>query len=110
MAGVAHEVVEQLVLDGRQLDRLALHGDFLILKVDRQVASLKIWQSVDWRWQLRSSQRRLDTGHQSQVAEWLDHVIVCAQLESSHLVDVIGAGTEDNDRHVRNLANSLEHL
>lgn len=43
MARVAHQVVQQLVLDRCQLDLLPAHRHFLILEMDGQVARLEVW-------------------------------------------------------------------
>lgn len=59
---------------------------------------------------LRSLQYRIDARHQFARAEWLGDVIIAADLEADHPVDLLVARGEEQDRRIRCLADSPAHF
>ena len=71
--------------------------DLTFLKIHLQIAERK--HGFYRRWRLRPPQHRLDSGSEFAGAEGLGNVIVGANLESDHLVDLVGSRSQEDDRY-----------
>ena len=78
----------------------------LELAVDQHVAGRLVASGAD----VGPPGHGADAGHQLSEAEGLDHVVVGAQLEADHPVDLLAAGGDDDDRHVGLGAEPAAHL
>jgi hypothetical protein len=107
LAGVAHQVSEQLELAGRQLHVHARPLDGPARQVQRQVADLEdVCGSL-----VRLSELRPHPCEQFVDREWLDHVVVRAAVETGDLlVDLGFRGEHDHRRVAVPCAQCIEHV
>ena len=103
--GLARVLAQQLqdaVLRGRQVYRLATHADLARVDIEDEVAEGEL--SLLARALAHASQDRLDAADEFTWRERLGHVVVGTELEAEDAVDFIAAGREHDDGDVRGLA------
>ena len=97
--GVARERREDLELDVGEPDRLAAQATRALLEVDLQVAVLERLLEPVLRLRERGApQHRLHPAAELAHRERLGDVVVGAELEAEHLVDLLGPRGEHDDR------------
>jgi hypothetical protein len=100
-ARVAGERREDLELDVGESHGLAVDGHGALVEVDPQLAVLErlLERLLDLTGELRASQHRLHAAAELAYGERLGDVVVSAELEAQHLVDLLDACGEHDDRH-----------
>ena len=101
------EELEQLELLGRERDDAAADPYLAPAEVDRRVAGLDDLRAADL---VGAAQHRLHPRHQLGRRERLGHVVVGAELESEHAVDLAVARGEEDHRDRGGLAEPAAHL
>src|SRR5919198_3416741 len=100
--GLGRQRGQQLELGPGQAHRATLDRHFAGAEVDAQAAEHEL---LAGRGGLggprRAAQHRPDAGDQLARAEWLGDVVVGSQLQPDHLVDLVAAGGQDDDRQRR---------
>src|SRR5579884_1940 len=107
---VRHELVEQLVLGGTELDVSAVGYDTPLSKIDREIAQIENRLELLRGRNPRAPQDGFDPSQQLLNAERLGEVVVCAELEALHLVDLFTLGRQDNDGDGREFTQPSAHL
>ena len=103
--GRARQRGEDLELDERRRDRVAVAHDGALGRVDAQAADLDRLLVVGLRvGHAGAPQRGLHARAELAHRERLGDVVVGAELEPEHLVDLLRLGGEHDDRHGRALA------
>ena len=94
-AGVMHQVGQQAIFMGGQLDRIAINRDAAGTRVepDRPANELALGMAD------RAAQQRAHPCQHFFEMEWLRHVVVGAGVEPLHLVAPTVARREQQDRH-----------
>src|SRR5262245_47351120 len=107
--GVSRQQREQFELLGCQPDLVVATHDAMAAVVDRQVAHL---DALDFRrFGLQdAAQRDANAGQQFLRAERLGHIVVGTDVERRHLVRLAAARRQNDDRHLRMLADPAAYL
>ena len=100
-AGIVHQVAQQLVFRGAQVDGLAGTGYVVRILVDLQIAHAN--DRILFGLFARAAQNGTNACHDLFEAEWLGDVIIAADGQTHHLVLRIVAGGEEQDRSVDTL-------
>ena len=99
-AGVARQEREELELDEGQLDRLAAHLHRAAREVDHDLAAVDDLVAAARMVRCRgAAQERTHAAAELPDREGLRDVVVGAELEPEHLVELVVAGGEHDDRH-----------
>ena len=93
---ILDEVLEQPQFPRRQLDQFAGLSRLAAYEVDFHVTEFT--GARDSRLAARAAQDGLDPCHQFHETERLRHVVVGAGAQAQHLVDLLAAGGEHDDR------------
>ena len=94
-------MAQDLEFGGRQADPPVATLDAPPLEVDEQVAMADDPPADGvGQFAVRPPQERLDPAHQLAQPERLGQVVIGTQLEADHLVDLVVAGGQDEDRHL----------
>src|SRR5205085_8224151 len=97
-AGRTRQDREDLELDVGELHLPAAHLDLALAEVDAHVALLeRFLAAVAVRAQVGTAQHRLHAAAELAHRERLGDVVVCAELEAEHLVELLGLGREHDD-------------
>ena len=96
-AGVLHEAGEQVELLHREVERGARPRSFAGAALQLHVSER---QDIGRRLGLRPPQHRLDPRDELARAERFRHVVVCAQLQAEHTVDLLVARREHDHRRL----------
>src|SRR5262249_10580117 len=100
LAGAADQEAQELELGAGQVDRLAAHGGDVADEVRRDRAAFALDRLVERpAVELAAAQLGAHAAEQLAYREGLGHVVVGADLEPDHLVDLGVLGGEDDDRH-----------
>jgi hypothetical protein len=92
-----HQPVEQRELLGRELDLVLVDEAAMALRVEAQRRALEYLRSRPARG-LAPAQHCAHAQRELARAEWLGDVVVRADLEAHHPVDLVGARGEHDDR------------
>src|SRR5581483_3139222 len=106
------ERAEQLELDEGQLDRLAVALDDATRHVDEEPVHLDplLGRRLEQPRRLRATEQRAHAGAELSDRERLRDVVVGAELEPDHLVELVVAGGEHDDRHRARRAQPTAYL
>ena len=106
------QTVQQLQLLGRSLHHLALDPQFVAVHVQTEVVELDdaLGALGGSGGSLAAAQHRLDARHHLFCVKGLDHVVVCAQLKTQHLVKGLALGGKHHHRGVARLADAAADL
>src|SRR5581483_10252973 len=109
--GYGSERAQQLELDKRQLDGLPVALDGAARNVDHEPVELDtlVGPQLEAR-DLRAPEQRADARAKLTDRERLRDVVVRAELEPDHLVELVVAGREHDDRHAARGAQALADL
>ena len=109
-AGVRGERPQQLELDIGELNRLVVDLDVPPAEVDPQAVDLDCLLVLSGCGGGRASQECPDPASELPDREWLRDVVVGAELQADHLVELVVAGGQHDDRHGAGGAKALAHL
>ena len=107
---VAGEMVQDAVLNGRQIHRFVVDLYFARGVVNPKRPRLEGWAFVRRGLRLGTAQHGADACEQLGVRERLSDIIVSAEFETLDLVDLLVARGEHHDRHLGGATDPLEHL
>ena len=100
LSRILHQKKQDIVLDGRQLDGIAVHGHLFVVIIDLKAAAL-INLSVRLLVQVPqlgiTPHLGLDPGYQLQGIKGLRDVIVSPDVKSQNFICILGLGGEDDD-------------
>ncbi len=108
--GVGGQLDEQFVLLGGERHVDPSIGDLPGALIERQGAQQHPTVGPYLRLAAGAAKHRANTGHQLAKAERLDHVVVGAELQKQHPVDLLTAGRHHDDRHGRLGPKATTHL
>ena len=87
LAGVLHEIIQDVIFLRRERDRLSVERDALRVMVKADAADRQLRRGFDRRAQLQeSSQLRFDSRQHLHGVKGLCDIIVCAHAETQNLV------------------------
>src|SRR5688572_396821 len=109
-AFVVEQLPEQVELLGRELDLLLADLHLAAAGVDRELTVMELLLDVAATLGRSAAENTLDPRDELTRVEGLGQVVVGADLEPDDLVDVLVAGGEHQDRHVRGLAHAAADL
>ena len=108
-AGALQQQAENVVLRGRQADRLPVQGHGLALVVQADAPGPQLIPLRRHRAQLSiAPQLRAHPGQQLHGVEGLGHIVVRAQVQAEDLVRVLALGRQKDHRHVAVLPQTAE--
>ena len=91
----------------RKRDTRAVDRDRVCVEIDDEPTAAQLMCSF---FRLAAAQHRLDAGHELHHAEWLDEVIVRAEVEAADLVVLRALGRSHDDRDGAQLRRRLHAL
>ena len=106
-AGGAHQLLEQVELDGSEIDALATALHLARARVEGDAVDLN---TAALRPRLGAPQDRPDARAQFAGVEWLGDIIVSAHFESDDAVHIVAAGGEHHHREFARLAEAPQDL
>ena len=112
LVGVVRQQAQELVLDRRQMQFLAIHRGDAGIKVDMQLAGIeRALGGNTARLRIRKApERRANAREQLLDRKRLGQVVVGTSIERADLVRVLAARRDHDDRHARPCAHRLHHL
>ena len=112
LVGVVRQQAQQLVLDGRQVQFLAIHRGDAGVKVDKQLAGVERalgYHAAGLRIR-KAPERGADARQQFIDRKRLGQVVVGTGIERANLVRILAARRDHDNRHGRPRAHRLDHL
>ena len=112
LVGVMGQQAQQLVLDRRQVQLLAIHRGDAGIKIDMQFTGIeRALGRTHANLRIREApERRANTREQLLDRKRLGQIVVGAGIERANLVRVLAARRDHDDRHARPCAHRLHHL
>lgn len=112
LVGVMRQQAQELVLNRRQVQLLAIHRGNAGIKIDMQLAGIeRALGGNTARLRIRKApERRANAREQLLDRKRLGQVIVGASIERTNLVRILAARRDHDDRHARPCAHRLHHL
>src|SRR6185436_10610257 len=108
--GILHEMIQQAIFGGTQLNQLALQPDFAAVEIDFE-PFIDLDDIVHRTTRaLGATNDGFDTADHFTRAERLGDVIIGTQLESAYAVILFTLGGEHDDRHIAALADGFEYF
>src|SRR5262245_12038705 len=94
-ASMFDEIFQDVEFSRRDFDRRPGLRHFELFEIDRDHAEMELFGRFALA--MSAAQERLDPGHQFHEAERLGHIIIGADLQPDHFVDLLAAGGEHDD-------------
>ena len=112
LVGVMRQQAQELILDRRQMQFLAIHRGDAGIKIDMQLAGIeRALGGNAARLRIRETpERRANARKQLLDRKRLGQVVVGAGIERANLVRILAARRDHNDRHARPCTHRLHHL
>ena len=112
LVGVVCQQAQELVLDRRQMQLLAIHRGDAGIKIDMQLTGIeRALGDNAARLRIRKApERRANAREQLLDRKRLGQVVVGAGIECTNLVRILAARRNHNNRHTRPCAHRLHHL
>ncbi len=100
-AVMSHQVREEIELTRGQRYGLTRTTNFTSLEIHRELTEHQRSWGVIARLAVSPPQDRSHPGNQLSRREGLRHIVVSAELQSKHFVDLVVTGGEKDDRHIK---------
>ena len=112
LVGVVCQQAQELVLDRRQMQLLAIHRGNAGIKVNMQLTGIeRALGDNAARLRIReASERRANAREQFLDRKRLGQIVVGAGIERADFVRILAARRDHNNRHARPCAHRLHHL
>jgi len=108
--GIEGQRGEKFVLDWTELDLLATHHNLASGKIYAHVPNRQGWVLNNLLRELASLENGPHSDQELVYGEWLDQIVVGADVETTHQVNLRAAGGEHQHGHCRVFADAATHF